>query len=291
MHVFLTGATGWVGSVVVRELLDAGHRVTGLARAEDKAAALAATGATVLRGTLDDLDALRSAASAADAVIHTAFNHDFSKFAANAEQDRRAIEVMGEALEGSDKPLIVTSGVALLAPGRVSTEQDTTPDLPSFPRRSESAARAFAGRGVRATAVRLPPTVHGVGDHGFMRILIALAREKGVSAYIGDGANRWPAVHRLDAGRLFRLVLEHGATEAAYHAIAEEGIAFRDIAEAIGRGVGVPVEARPAEHFGWFAHFAGVDTPSSGGVTRAALGWEPVEVGLLADLGDGGYYF
>ena len=244
MHVFVTGATGWVGSAVVEDLIGAGHRVTGLARSADKAAALAATGAEVLHGTLDDLDLLRDGASAADATIHTAFNHDFSKFADNAAQDQRAIETLGAALEGSDRPLLVTSGLALLAPGRLATEADAPPSDPSWPRKSEPAALALAARGVRAASVRLAPSVHGVGDHGFIPILIRLAREKGVAAYIGEGLNRWPGVHRVDAARLYRLALEQGVTEAAYHAVADEGVAFRDIAAVIGRRLGIPVESR-----------------------------------------------
>jgi nucleoside-diphosphate-sugar epimerase len=290
MHVFVTGATGWIGSVVVRELLDAGHRVTGLARSEDKAAALAATGANVLRGTLDDLDMLSRAAAGADAVIHTAFNHDFSKFAENSEQDRRAIEVLGGALEGSDRPLLVTSGVATLAPGQVATEEDIPAPNPSHPRKSEATARALAVRGVRTSTIRLPPSVHGLGDQGFIPILIRIAREKGVSAYISDGLNRWPAVHRQDAGRLYRLALEQGATARAYHAIAEEGIAFKDIAEVIGRRLGLPVESRDRDHFGWFASFAGADVPASSARTRELLGWEPTQPGLLADIDQAGYF-
>jgi len=290
MRVFVTGATGWVGSAVVGELLGAGCQVTGLARSDDKAAALAATGAKVLRGTLDDLDALRSAASAADAVIHTAFNHDFSKFAENAEQDRRAIETLGSALEGSDRPLLVSAGVALLAPGRVATEVDVPPFYPSFPRKSELAARALADRGVRAATVRLAPSVHGLGDHGFITILIGLAREKGVAAYIGQGLNRWPGVHRLDAGRLYRLALEQGATEPAYHAVADEGVPFKEIAEVIGRRLGAPVESRGREHFGWFADFAGADMPASSERTRSLLGWEPTGSDLLTDIDQPGYY-
>lgn len=290
MHVFLTGATGWVGTAVVDELIGAGHRVTGLARSADKAAALAATGATVLHGTLDDLDALRTAATQADAVIHTAFNHDFSRFAANAEQDRRAIEAMGQGLEGSGKPFIVTSGVALIATGRLATEQDPPPSDKSFPRRSELMARQLTQRGVPTSTVRLAPSVHGLGDHGFVPILIALAREKGVSAYIGEGLNRWPGVHRLDAGRLYRLAMENGAKEAAYHAVADEGVAFRDIAEVIGRRLGLPVESRPAEHFGWFGMFAGADMPASSALTREWLGWTPMGPGLLEDLDQAGYF-
>lgn len=290
MRVFVTGATGWVGSAVVEELVRAGHQVTGLARSEDKAAALAATGVDVLRGTLDDLDALRGAAAAADAVIHTAFNHDFSRFAENARQDRRAIETLGGALEGSDRPLLVTSGVAQLAPGRVATETDLPVPDPSYPRRSEAAARALAERGVRAASVRLAPSVHGAGDHGFIPILIRMARDKGVSAYIGEGLNRWPGVHRLDAARLYRQALEQGATEAAYHAIADEGVAFKDIAAVIGRRLGLPVEPRGREHFGWFAEFAGADMAASSQRTRALLGWRPTGPDLITDIDQPGYY-
>ena len=290
MRVFVTGATGWVGSVVVKELVDAGHHVVGLARSEEKAAALAAAGGQVLRGTLDDLDLLHNAASAADAVIHTAFNHDFSKFAENCEQDRRAIEMLGSALEGSARPLLVTGGVALLAPGRVATEADVPPDVPSYPRKSEAAARALAERGLRATTIRLSPSVHGLGDHGFMAILIGLAREKGVAAYLDEGLNRWPGVHRLDAGRLYRLVLEQGATEPAYHGVADEGVPFKDIAEVIGRRLGLPVESRGREHFGWFADFAGADMAASSARTRSLVGWQPTGPDLLTDIDQPGYY-
>ncbi len=290
MHVFVTGATGWVGSAVVEELIGGGHQVTGLARSDDKAAALAAAGAEVLRGTLDDLDALRSAASAADAVVHTAFNHDFSRFAENCEQDQRAIETMGSALVGTGRMLLVTGGVALLAPGRLATEADVAPNVPAFPRKSEAAARVLAEQGVRATTIRLSPSVHGLGDHGFMAILIGLAREKGVSAYLGEGLNRWPGVHRLDAGRLYRLVLEQGATEPAYHGVADEGVPFKDIAEVIGRQLGLPVESRAPEHFGWFAGFAGADMPASNARTRSLLGWEPTGPDLLTDIDQPGYY-
>lgn len=290
MHVFVTGATGWVGSAVVDDLIGAGHQVTGLSRSEDKAKALAAAGAAVLRGTLDDLDVLRSAASAADAVIHTAFNHDFSKFAENAEQDRRAIEALGSALVGSNRPLLVTSGVALLAPGRVATEEDAPPSDPSWPRKSETMAIALAARGVRAASVRLAPAVHGVGDHGFIPILIAIAREKGVSAYIGEGVNRWPGVHRRDAARLYRLALKQGATAPAYHATADEGVPFKAIAEVIGHRLGLPVESRDPGHFGWFARFAGADMPASSARTRSLLGWQPTGPDLLTDLNQPGYY-
>ncbi|WP_437726372.1 SDR family oxidoreductase [Sorangium sp. So ce861] len=291
MRVFVTGATGWVGNVVVDELLGAGHQVLGLSRSEEKAAGLAAKGAAVLRGTLDDLDRLAEAAGNADAVIHLAFNHDFSKFAENSEQDRRAIEAMGEALVGTDKPILVTAGLALIAPGRVATEADMPPlSDPSFPRKTEAAAAALAERGVRVGTVRLAPTVHGIGDHVFMAILAGLALEKGVSAYIGDGANRWPAVHVSDAGRLYRLALEAGAPARVYHASAEEGIAFRAIAEAIGRALGLPVEPRPREHFGWFADFAAADAPASSARTRELTGWEPTGPTLLADLAHPAYF-
>ncbi len=290
MRVFVTGASGWVGSAVVEQLVDAGHQVTGLIRSDDKAATLKASGAEALRGTLDDLNVLAKAAAAADAVIHTAFNHDFSRFVENCEQDRRAIEALGHALEGSDRPLLVTGGVVLSAPGKVTTEADVPSADPSYPRRSEAAAIALAERGIRAATIRLPPSVHGLGDHGFMTILIDLAREKGVSAYIGEGLNRWPAVHRLDAARVYRLALEHGMTERAYYAVGEEGVAFKQIAEVIGRRLGLPVESRAPEHFGWFAAFAGADVPASSARTRALLGWEPTGPGLLADIDQPSYY-
>jgi nucleoside-diphosphate-sugar epimerase len=290
MHMFVTGASGWVGSAVVDELVQAGHRVTGLVRSDEKAAVLAKAGAQPVMGTLDDLDLLRTASVAADAVVHTAFNHDFSRFAENAAQDRRAIETIGAALEGSDKALLVSSGVALIAPGRVATEQDRPPSESPFPRRSENTAQTLAGRGVRAATVRLAPSTHGIGDHGFVPILIELARRTGVSAYIGEGANRWPGVHRLDAARVYRLALESGTTEAVYHAIGEEGVPFREIALAIGRGLGVPVEARGPEHFDWFGAFAGMDMPASNDRTRAVLGWTPTGPGLLEDLDGPGYF-
>ncbi len=291
MRVFVTGATGWVGSVVVDELLGAGHQVLGLSRSEEKAAMLAAKGAAVLHGTLDDLGQLAAAAGDADAVIHLAFNHDFSKFAENSEQERRAIAAMGEALIGTDKPILYTSGMARLAPGRVATEANMPPLFdPNFPRKNEAAAAALAERGVRVGAVRLATTVHGIGDPAYMAILARLARDKGVSAYIGDGANRWPAVHVTDAGRLYRLALEAGAPARTYHASAEEGIAFRAIAEAIGRALDLPVEPRPREHFGFLAGFVGADAPVSSARTRELTGWNPTGPTLLADLGQPAYF-
>ncbi len=291
MRVFVTGATGWVGSVVVDELLGAGHQVLGLSRSQEKGAVLAGKGAAVLHGTLDDLDQLAAAAGNADAVIHLAFNHDFSKYAENSEQDRRAIEAMGDALVGTDKPILVTTGLAMLAPGRIATEADMPPlSDPSHVRKSEAAAAALAERGVRVGAVRLATTVHGIGDPAFMAMLARLARETGVSAYMGDGAGRWPAVHVSDAGRLYRLVLEAGAPARAYHACAEEGVAFRAIAEAIGRALGLPVQARPREHFGWLAGFVGTDAPVSSARTRALTGWKPTGPTLLADLAQPAYF-
>lgn len=286
MHVFVTGATGWVGSAVVQELIGAGYQVTGLARSDDKVAALAATGAKVVRGTLDDLDVLHQAASAADAVIHTAFNHDFSRFAENAEQDRHAIEVLGSALQGTERPLLVTSGLLGLTQGASELEVPS----PASPRKSETAARALVERGVRCATVRLAPSVHGLGDHGFVPILVRLARETGVSAYLGDGVHCWSGVHRLDAARVYRLALEQGVTQSVYHAVADEAVPFKDIAQAIGRGLGLPVESREREHFGWFAHMAGANMAVSSAYTRALLGWMPSGPSLLDDLDQPGYY-
>ena len=294
MQVFVTGATGWVGSAVVKELMAAGHRVLGLARSDPGADALKSTGALVHRGSLADLESLRSGARQSDAVIHTAFNHDFSKFAENCAEDERAIEALGSVLEGSNRPLLVTSGVALLSPGRTATEADAPPANSPIPRKSEAATEALVKRGVTASSIRLAPSVHGHGDHGFVPILIGIARATGVSAYIGDGLNRWPAVHRLDAARLYRLALERGVKGERFHAVAEEGVPFLEIAEVIGRRLNIPVvsksPAEAAQHFGWFAMFAGIDAPASSARTRAELGWKPEQPGLIADVDHPAYF-
>lgn len=286
MHVFVTGATGWVGSAVVQELINAGHLVTGLARSAEKATTLAATGAKVLLAKLEDLDALRTAADQADAVIHTAFNHDFSKFIENCEQDRQVIEVLGSALEGSDRPLIVTSGLLGMTRGANELDQPN----PGSPRKSEPSARALAERGIRAATVRLAPSVHGLGDYGFVPLLIRLAKQTGVSAYLGEGQNCWAGVYRQDAARVYSLALEQGVTESVYHAIADESITFKTIAEIIGHQLGLPVESRGAEHFGWFAKMAGADMSASSARTREILGWKPQGPSLSSDLDQAAYY-
>jgi nucleoside-diphosphate-sugar epimerase len=292
----LTGATGFIGEALVRELLPAGHQVLGLARSAAAADTLARLGVEAHRGELSDTASLAAGARTCEGVIHTAFIHDFSAYAAAAETDRRAVEALTGALEGSGKPFVMTSGTALLAPGRIGTEVDAPAPGSAAGLRAaaEATALAAAGRGVRASVVRLPPSVHGPGDHGFVPALIDIARRAGVSALVGDGANRWPAVHRLDAVRLYRLALEHAAAGTRLHAVAEEGVPLSAIAEAIGIGLGLPVrsitKAEAPAHFDWMAAFVGIDNPTSSALTREALGWSPKEPGLLADMKESGYF-
>ena len=293
MRVFVTGASGHIGSLVAPELLEAGHQVVGLARSDTSAAALSAAGAEVHRGSLDDLDSLRRGAAAADGVIHLAFIHDFSDYAGAAQTDRRAIETLGEALAGSNRPFVVTSGTGGLLPGRVVTEEDTP--SPRLPRDSEAAALPFTERGVRTSIVRLAPSVHGPADlHGFVPRLIGIAREKGVSAYVGDGSNRWPAVHELDATHLYRLALEAAPAGSRLHGVGDEGVPFREIAEAIGRHLHLPVasvsQEEAAAYFGWLGALVSLDIPASSALTQERFGWRPAHPGLLADL-EAGHYF
>jgi nucleoside-diphosphate-sugar epimerase len=301
MRVFVTGATGWIGSVVVRELLNAGHQVTGLARSDSSAAKLTAAGAEVFMGSLEDTDGLRVAAAEADGVIHTGYVHDFSPTgdpAAAAALDGRVIAAFGDALAGTGKPLVVASGLPQAPPGGIATEEVRS-ENPAHPRVSEPAALAVAANagqhgGVRASVVRLPPSVHGEGDYWFIPIFIDVARKTGLSAYIGDGANVWPAVHRVDAARLFRIALEQAPAGTLLNAVADEGVPFRDIAEVIGRHLQVPAKSIAPEdaraQFGALAGFAAIDLPASSAITRQRFGWHPVEPGLIADL-DAGYYF
>ena len=293
MRVFVTGATGFIGSAIVSELTKAGHQVLGLARSDKGAAFLAAAGADVLRGSLEDLDSLRSGAANSDGVIHTAFIHDFLNYAAAAEADRRAIETLGNALAGSGRPFLITSGTLLLRrQGPLATEKDESD--PNFPRKSEAAGLAMASHGVRVSVVRLPPSVHGDGDHGFVPRVIAVAREKGVSAYIGDGLNRWPAVHRLDAAHLFRLALENGSVGTRYHGVADQGVPFREIAQVIGRRLNVPLVSKSPEeapdHFGWISHFGSIDCPASSAQTQEQLGWRPTDASLIPDIDRAAYF-
>ncbi len=294
MRVFVTGASGWIGSAVVPELLDAGHQVLGLARSNTAAASLTALGAEVHRGGLDDPDSLRTGAAASDGVVHLAYNHDFSRIEQAAETDLQAIETIGSTLVGTDRPLVIASGVLGLAPGRVATERNE-PDPGAHPRiAGAQAAMSLATRGVRSSIVRFAPTVRGAGDHGFVAALVSIARDKGVSGYIDDGGNRWPAVHRLDAASLVRLAVERAPAGSALHAIAEEGVPTRAIAETIGRHLELPVVSIPAEqasdHFGWLARFFGADSPASNELTRELLGWEPTHPGLIEDLEHGHYF-
>jgi nucleoside-diphosphate-sugar epimerase len=306
MRVFVTGASGWIGSAVVPELLGAGHQVTGLARSDASADALAAAGAEVYRGTLDDLDSLQEAAAASDGVIHLAFKHDMAfsgDFQGAADADRRAVETIGETLAGSDRPFVIASGILGVAPGRLASEQDGHGSNPAVaawgdgPQTRWTTAEwvlALGSQGVRSSIVRLAPTNHGDGDNGFLATLVGIARDKGVSGYISDGTNRWPAVHRLDSARLFRLALEQAPAGSTLHAVAEEGVPIRDIAEAIGRHLSLAVVSISAEdagqHFTWLAGFLAADSPASSALTRELLGWQPTQPGLIADL-DQGHYF
>ena len=288
MRVFITGATGFIGTVVVRELIRSGHQVLGLARSDAGAKALAAAGAQVHRGDLEDLASLRAGAAMADGVIHTAFIHDFSKFNENSQVDRRAIEAIGEVLAGSDRPFVVTSGTLLVKPGQLATEDMAVPNDSSIPRVSEQTALSLIPKGVRASIVRLPQ-VHDRNKAGLVSFLIVAARENGASAYIGEGRNRWSAVHRLDVAPVYRLALEKAVAGATYHAVAEEGVPLRDIAEAIGRGLKLPVVSKSGDaatkHFGVLTTFAGLDGPASSALTQQRLGWRPTQpAGLIADL-------
>jgi nucleoside-diphosphate-sugar epimerase len=303
MRVFVTGASGWIGSALIPELIGAGHEVTGLARPDAPAAALTKAGARVHRGYLDDPGGLRSAAGASDGVIHLAFHGDMVRsgdFQGAVDADRRAVEALGEALTGSDRPLVIASATVVLAPGRVGTEQDTPgldPAAAGTPRArlaTEEAALSFASLGVRSSVVRLATTCHGDGDHGFLAALVGIARAKGVSGFIGDGSSRWPAVHRLDAAHLFRLALEKAPAGSPLHAVADEGVPIRAIAEVIGRHLDVPVVSVPAdeasEHFGFLAGFLAADNPVSSALTRELLGWQPIHPGLIDDLEKGHYF-
>ncbi|KQW53491.1 3-beta hydroxysteroid dehydrogenase [Nocardioides sp. Root1257] len=293
MRVFVTGASGFVGSAVVPELLTAGHQVVGLARSDEAAATVASLGAEVVRGSLADLDVLRASAADADAVVHLAFRHDIAftgDFAGAAASDHAAIEAMGDALAGSGKALSIASGTGLLAPGRLATEADQPANVGHVAARGANSALtlSLADRGVRSSVVRLTPTVHDAGDNGFMRAVVATARTAGVSAYVGDGAQRWPAVHRQDAARLFRLAIEQAPAGSVLHAVGEEGVPLKDVAELIGRHLDLPVRSITAddapEHFGFLAGFLSADMPASSAATRELLGWEPTGIGLLDDM-------
>jgi len=292
MRVFVTGAAGFIGTATTRELIANGHHVVGLARSDANAEALRKMGADIHRGSLEDLESLRSGAKKTDGTIHLAFIHDFAKFAENGQIDKRAIEAMGSVLEGTNKPFLVTSGTLLVSPGRLATEEDAA--MPGLPRESETAGLAFAARGVRTMAVRLPQVHGGDGKCGLVNLLLAVAQAKGVSGYVGDGANRWSGAHRLDVARLYRLALEKGTAGRSFHAVADEGVALREIAEVLGRQLKLPVASIPqenaAEHFGMTAMFAGIDGPASSALTQAWLGWEPHEIGMIADIGRPGYF-
>lgn len=294
MRIFVTGASGWIGSAVVPELIDAGHRVLGLARSDASAAAVAALGAEVQRGDLDDLDSIRAGAVASEGVVHLGYHHDFTRMEAAAATDRAVIDTVAEVLEGTGRPFFIASGMAGLASDGPATEE-TRPDPAVHPRVANSlAVLDLAGRGIRSGIFRFPPTVHGPGDHGFVARLVAIARERGSSAYIDEGANRWPAVHRLDAARLVRLAVDGAPAGSVLHVGAEDGVATRAIAEAIGRGLGLPIVSVPGDrafdHFDWMAMFFGMDCAASSTATRAMLGWNPTHPGLIEDLEAGSYF-
>ncbi len=305
MRIFVTGASGWIGSAVVPELIAAGHEVVGLARSDASAAALQAAGVDVELGSLDDVDTLRKTAEKSDGVVHLAFKHDIAftgDFEGAATADRRAVEIFGEVFAGSDRPLVIASGLLGLSPGHVATELEGHVEdalrraMPPGPKARWATAEftlSLAERGVRSSIVRLSPTCHGDGDNGFMATLVAIARDTGVSGYIGDGSNRWPAVHRLDAAHLFRLALENAPAGATLHGAADEGVPIRDVAEVIGRHLDIPVVSfapEDAEHFSFLGHFIGLDSPASSTLTRELLGWQPTQPGLIEDL-DQGHYF
>ena len=295
MRIFVTGATGWIGTAVTGELLAAGHDVVGLARSDASAETLAARGATPLRGTLDDLGIIKDAAADSDGVIHLGFVHDFDRFADSGRVERAVVETVGDTLAGSDRPFLLASGVAGLTPGRVATEDDRSQHVgPDAPRGgSEALALEYADQGVRSVGLRFAASVHGIGDHGFVATLTQIARDRGVSGYLGDGANRWPAVHRSDAARLVALALGAAPAGSVVHAVGEEGVATRDIAEAIGRSLDLPTASVAPEdaeaHFGWMARFFGLDAPASSARTRERYGWEPTGPTLLEDIAAGGY--
>ena len=294
MRVFVTGASGWIGSAVVPELIGAGHQVLGLARSDASASAIAATGAEVLRGDLNDLDVLRAGAASCDAVIHLAFIHDFTRFedSVSADAFARTIETMGAALDGSGKPLVIASGTPS-APGRVATERDAADPGSPVARRAANAEKVvgMAARGVRSSVLRLPRTVHGEGDHhGFIARMITIAREKGVSGYVGDGSSRWPAVHVLDAAQLFRLAVEQATAGSVLHAVGDGGVPGREIADVIGRHLNLPTASVPAEDFGFLGPILAIDQPASSALTCDLLGWRPVQPGLIEDM-DKGHYF
>jgi nucleoside-diphosphate-sugar epimerase len=292
MRVFVTGASGWIGSAVVPELIGAGHQVLGLARSDASAVTIAATGAEVIRGDLNDLDIVSVAAACSDGVIHLAFIHDFTRFEDSVSADARAIETMGAALEGSGKPLVIASGTPAV-PGRMATERDATaPGSPMAGRAANAeTAVGMGARGVRSSVLRLPRTVHGEGDHhGFIARMISIAREKGVSGYVGDGSSRWPAVHILDAGHLFRLAVEHAMAGSVLHAVGDEGVPVRKIADVIGHHLNLPTASVPAQDFGFLGQILAVDQPASSALTGDLLGWRPVQPGLIEDL-DKGHYF